>query len=161
MKLYKIRESIPAREGLRPWTLQETSGVIHQRVNSSKRRIKTWNLALSLMCDNIRESIPAREGLRPLSGLMVSKFLTIIRESIPAREGLRPLVNVMNISYYSNQRVNSSIRRIKTLYPLNCQPNPSLIRESIPASEGLRQVCYCHCVTIRFLSESQFQHQKD
>ena len=112
----KIRESIPAREGLR---LQEQDCIgiciSHQRVNSSKRRIKTSSAFMlhEFRVLLIRESIPAREGLR-LCDVPSTVPLISIRESIPAREGLRHKEPKLNMRPDGNQRVNSSKRRIKT-----------------------------------------------
>ena len=59
-----------------------------------------------------------------------------------------------------HQRVNSSIRRIKTIIVRTNAPKDN-IRESIPASEGLRLKSNSFTNVDNFLSESQFQHQKD
>ena len=103
MKALKIRESIPASEGLRPYKMKGVSKMTYQRVNSSIRRIKTRDLRGYLQQpDKIRESIPASEGLRPLACQLYSLE-------------------------HQNQRVNSSIRRIKTenLAPRTLLPTTS------------------------------------
>ena len=60
-----------------------------------------------------------------------------IRESIPASEGLRRTLECIISHDVFYQRVNSSIRRIKTIFSSSVILIP-YIRESIPASEGLR-----------------------